>query len=195
MTDEYIAEPYPPELFPWLYPDLFPEYAEPIPDPTSEPTPDVPVLELPDPTPEPEPVVSDALPQEQPPAVSDPMEVISVGDLLDIIQSAGQAPAEELPTEELPADETPVDPGDVQAVELDAATLALLDAVKGIKTELIQISDQVAEIQLAADGKPLLTTPFEDYSVSEGLLLLLLLSLFLSACYKILRGGLQWLRS
>lgn len=91
--------------------------------------------------------------------------------------------------------ETPADSGNVPAVELDPATLALLDAVKGIKMELIQISDQVAEIQLATDGKPLLTTPFEDYSVSEGLLLFLLLSLFLSACYKILRGGLQWLRS
>ncbi len=52
----------------------------------------------------------------------------------------------------------------------------------------------MAEIQLAMD-RPLLTTPFEDYTVSEGLLLLLLLSAFLSVCCKLLRGGFQWLRS
>lgn len=192
MTYEEMMALYPPDLFPWLYdanapyPDFF---YEPVPDLAPDVTPE------PEFTPEPEPEVSDTPSQEQAPAASNPVEVISVGDLLDILQSAGQASAEELPAEELPADETTADPGDVQAVELDPATLALLDAVKGIKTELIQISDQVAEIQLASDGKPLLTTPFEDYSVSEGLLLLLLLSLFLSACYKILRGGLQWLRS
>ena len=194
MTYEEMMALYPPDLFPWLYdanapyPDFF---NEPVPDLAPDVTPEPEFT----PEPEPEPVVSDAPLSEQAPAASDPIEVISVGDLLDILQSAGQASAEELPAEELPADETTADPGDVLAVELDPATLALLDAVKGIKTELIQISDQVAEIQLASDGKPLLTTSFEDYSVSEGLLLLLLLSLFLSACYKILRGGLQWLRS
>lgn len=191
MTDEEMMALYPPDLFPWLY-----DFNAPYPDFFNEPVPDpVPDIPAPEFTPEPEPVVSDTPLLDQAPAASDPMEVISVEELLDILQSAGQAPAEELPTEELPADETPADPGDVQAVELDPATLALLDAVKGIKTELIQISDQVAELQLATDGKPLLTTPFEDYSVSEGLLLLLLLSLFLSVCYKMLRGGLQWLRS
>lgn len=192
MTYEEMMALYPPDLFPWLY-----DANAPYPDFFNEPVPDLAPDVTPEPefTPEPEPEVSDTPSQEQAPAASNPVEVISVGDLLDILQSAGQASAEELPAEELPADETTADPGDVQAVELDPATLALLDAVKGIKTELIQISDQVAEIQLASDGKPLLTTPFEDYSVSEGLLLLLLLSLFLSACYKILRGGLQWLRS
>lgn len=191
MIDEYIAETYPPELFPWLYPELFPEYAEPTaPVLEPEPTPDVPVLELlPEPTLEPVPEVTPEPVQES------ASPAITLDDLLDIIQSAGQAPAEELPGEEQPMEEPPADPGDVQAVELDPATLVLLDAVKGVKNELIQISDQVAEIQLSADDKPLLTTPFEDYSVSEGLLLLLLLSRFLSACYKILRGGLQWLRS
>lgn len=192
MTYEEMMALYPPDLFPWLY-----DANAPYPDFFNEPVPDLAPDVTPEPefTPEPEPEVSDTPSQEQAPAASNPVEVISVGDLLDILQSVGQASAEELPAEELPADETTADPGDVQAVELDPATLALLDAVKGIKTELIQISDQVAEIQLASDGKPLLTTPFEDYSVSEGLLLLLLLSLFLSACYKILRGGLQWLRS
>lgn len=192
MTYEEMMALYPPDLFPWLY-----DANAPYPDFFNEPVPDLAPDVTPEPefTPEPEPEVSDTPSQEQAPAASNPVEVISVGDLLDILQSVGQASAEELSAEELPADETTADPGDVQAVELDPATLALLDAVKGIKTELIQISDQVAEIQLASDGKPLLTTPFEDYSVSEGLLLLLLLSLFLSACYKILRGGLQWLRS
>lgn len=186
MIDENMVEQYPVELLPYLYPELYPDYWFP-PDSTADP--------VQGPASEPDPGVVDTPSPEQAPVASDPMEVISVNDLLDIIQSAGQVPAGELPAEELPADENFVDPGDTQAVELDPATLALLDAVRGIKTELIQISDQITEIQLAADSKPLLTTPFEDYSVSEGLLLLLLLSLFLSACYKILRGGLQWLRS
>ena len=42
---------------------------------------------------------------------------------------------------------------------------------------------------------PALTTPFEDYTVTEALLLFLLLSVFISACARMLRGGFSWLRS
>ena len=42
---------------------------------------------------------------------------------------------------------------------------------------------------------PALTTPFADYTVSEALLLFLLLSVFITACARMLRGGLSWLRS
>ena len=42
---------------------------------------------------------------------------------------------------------------------------------------------------------PALTTSFADYTVTEALLLLLLLSAFISACARMLRGGFSWLRS
>lgn len=48
-------------------------------------------------------------------------------------------------------------------------------------------------IQSAVDH-PMMETPFEDYTVTEGLLLLLLLSVFLAACVKMLKGGFAWLR-
>ena len=41
---------------------------------------------------------------------------------------------------------------------------------------------------------PLMTTSFRDYTVTEGLLLLLLLSAFIAACARILKGGFSWLR-
>ncbi len=39
-----------------------------------------------------------------------------------------------------------------------------------------------------------MTTSFRDYTVTEGLLLLLLLSAFIAACARILKGGFSWLR-
>lgn len=42
--------------------------------------------------------------------------------------------------------------------------------------------------------RPLMATSFEDYSVTEGLLLLLALGFVLSVCVKMLKGGFLWLR-
>lgn len=42
--------------------------------------------------------------------------------------------------------------------------------------------------------RPLLTTPFSDYTVTEGLLLLLLLCLVAQSCIRMLKGGFSWLR-
>ena len=50
------------------------------------------------------------------------------------------------------------------------------------------------EILQGVEDHPMLTTPFDDYTVTEGLLLLLLLSVFLSVCAKLLKGGFAWLR-
>ena len=41
---------------------------------------------------------------------------------------------------------------------------------------------------------PALTTSFQDYTVTEGLLLLILLAAFAAACIRILKGGFSWLR-
>ena len=43
------------------------------------------------------------------------------------------------------------------------------------------------------DPRPFLTTPFEEYTVTEGLLLTLVLCAFISAVVKILKEGFYWL--
>lgn len=68
------------------------------------------------------------------------------------------------------------------------------------------LSTQVSEMVLSALGsapeetstvelvdRPFLTTPFEDYSVTEGFLLLLLVCIFISVCARLLKGGFSWL--
>jgi len=41
---------------------------------------------------------------------------------------------------------------------------------------------------------PAMTTSFQDYTVTEGLLLLLLLGAFVAACARMLKEGFSWLR-
>ena len=41
--------------------------------------------------------------------------------------------------------------------------------------------------------RPFLTTSFEDYTVSEGLLLLILVLAVVMICVKMLKGGFYWL--
>ena len=41
--------------------------------------------------------------------------------------------------------------------------------------------------------RPFLTTNFNEYSVTEGFLLLLLLAAFVAVCFKLLKGGFYWL--
>ncbi len=177
--------------------DWYPQVPDPTPTPEPTSTPESTPTSTPEPTPTPTPEPTPTpTPTPAPVVDQDPVSpVISVDDLLELLpgEDAAPAPSEELPTEEVPTVEA-VAPYDVPAVELGADALAIIDAVRGMRNELILISDQLTEIQMTMDH-PLLTTRFEDYTVSEGLLLLLLLSAFLSACYKLLRGGFKWLRS
>jgi len=167
MTDEALNQA--PELTP--APVLTPE-PEPTPAPEPEPVPTPPpALELP--------------PDYEPD--TPPVEVISVEELLERIQAETGEPEESPPP-------VPAGPGDTVAVEIDPGTLAVLDRLSGIQRELVQVSDQVADIQLH-QIRPVLTTSFQDYTVMEGLLLLLLLVAFAAACAKILKGGFSWLRS
>lgn len=74
--------------------------------------------------------------------------------------------------------------------------LDLLDALtgeEGMTSDVDGIQEAVESIQQALDH-PLMTTSFQDYNVTEGLLLLLLLSAFIAACAKMLKGGFSWLR-
>ena len=67
--------------------------------------------------------------------------------------------------------------------------------------DLGKIEEHTKEIETGMEtvartlDHPALTTSFADYTVTEALLLLLLLSAFMSACARMLRGGFSWLRS
>ena len=74
---------------------------------------------------------------------------------------------------------------------IDTALL-LLDLYNAITGEDGMTGD-IDGIQEVMDH-PLMTTSFRDYTVTEGLLLLLLLSAFIAACARILKGGFSWLR-
>lgn len=122
------------------------------------------------------------------------MEVISVDELIDRL-TTGDGETDASPEEsQEPVEPSPSDPGDTVAVEIGPDTLATLDGLSDISQMLIQISDQLEELQLH-QARPVLTTSFEDYTVMEGLLLLLLLAAFAVVCAKILRGGFSWLKS
>lgn len=132
---------------------------------TPEPSPDP--APAPDPTPEPEP--------------ADPVSVVSVDELIDRLVQSASTEAEEAPpveeTEEpVPTEALPEpDPDPLEVVGMDK----LLTYAETIQQTL---------------DHPALTTSFQDYTVTEGLLLLILLAAFAAACVKILKGGFQWLR-
>ena len=82
------------------------------------------------------------------------------------------------------------------AIDTGLLLLDLLDALAGedgMTSDVDGIQEAVEGIQQALDH-PLMTTSFQDYNVTEGLLLLLLLSAFIAACAKMLKGGFSWLR-
>ena len=63
------------------------------------------------------------------------------------------------------------------------------EAGEGIELDPVEIVSEIQEEQL----RPFLTTEFSDYSVTEGLLLALLLFSFLSVCVRVLKEGFFWL--
>lgn len=152
----------------------------PVPDPVPDPTPP-PVLELP--------------PAEEPAA--EPVEVITVEELLERLTQEENTELE-LPTEEVEAGVTdlPVDPDPVTLI-LDQVIGKLIDMgidLGKIESHTKEIQKEVTVVAQAVDH-PAFTTSFADYTVTEALLLFLLLAAFLSACARMLRGGLLWLRS
>ena len=55
--------------------------------------------------------------------------------------------------------------------------------------ELTAVPEDAAEV----DARPFLTTDFSEYSVTEGLLLLLVLFLFIKQLFTIIRRAFSWL--
>ncbi len=145
---------------------------EPSPAPELEPLP-----ELPPPEPDPE------LPSEPEPA--NPLTVVSVDELIDRLVQSGQEEAEESPPAD--ADELPEEgdqTGDI-STEVDTGPME----IKGMD-KLLTYAETVQQTL----DHPALTTSFQDYTVTEGLLLLILLAAFAAACIRILKGGFSWLR-
>lgn len=177
MTDDILETPETSEeLFAPLDPDPGLEPA-PAPDPEPEPEPD------PAPPPELDP---------EPEASAGPVEVITVEDLLDRItggsqdeEAAGDEETEVPPQEE---EGTPAPGGDTEPLPAEGALEGPIEVV-GMDTALKRLE----ALQGVAEH-PMMETPFEDYTVTEGLLLLLLLCVFVSACVKLLKGGFAWLR-
>lgn len=66
----------------------------------------------------------------------------------------------------------------------------LLDDVLGQEeeTEFMEVVGEPVE-----QDRPFLTTPFEEYTVSEGLLLMILLLAVVMICVKMVKGGFFWL--
>lgn len=122
----------------------------------------------------------------EPSAPADPVEVITVEDLLDRLTGTDQGEAEEPPPEggEEPPPEGGSD-GLGGTVTFDGGPIEVI----GMDTVLKRLET----IQGAVDH-PAMTTPFEEYTVTEALLLLLFLSAFIAACVKMLKGGFAWLR-
>ena len=125
-----------------------------------------------EPTPDPEPEQA-------------PVEVISVGELLDRLAGEDSQEPEE-PNEE-PAEEPVevIDPGPSfqELWDTPIQVIGMDEALRHLRTIVAQ-----------TEPHPAMTTDFADYTVSEALLLLLLLSAFMAACIKMLKGGFAWLR-
>ena len=62
----------------------------------------------------------------------------------------------------------------------------------GIERRQDELMEFLTEWREATDH-PLLTTPFADYTVTEGLLLLALLLAVVKSCVRMLKGGFSWL--
>lgn len=151
---------------------------------------------------------------------SDPVVVISADDLLDRLearqaetakaaQDAAQASVRSSPMDGQTVTASMTkggelvlpDEGEVSLVVIEALLEGLIDFFTQDGTEdgtdvLTSIKDTVEEIAANVEPHSFLDTPFEDYTVVEGLLLVLVLWFaVLNPCIKMLKGGFSWLLS
>lgn len=110
------------------------------------------------------------------------------GELL----SPGTTPAME-PAELVSAEEPVTGDPSIDTALLLVDLLDALTGEEGMVRDVDGLQQTVGEIRQALD-RPLMTTSFQDYTVTEGLLLLLLLSAFVAACARMLKEGFSWLR-
>lgn len=136
------------------------------------------------PEPEPDPA-SPPEPDPEPEAPAGPVEVITVDDLLDRITSGDQSEEEtgDEETEAPPQEEegTPVPGGDT---ELPPAEGGLEGPIEVVGMDVVL--ERLETLQ-AVEDHPMMETPFEDYTVTEGLLLLIFVILLLDFFLDLLR--------
>ncbi len=156
-----------------------------IPEPSlaSDPAP------APEPAPTPEPALEPAPAPSEPETSTDSgMTVVSVDELVDRLIQSGDTSSTEEPAPDEPAPEEPAEEtgeSDIPLPVEDTGPMEILGMDK--------LLAHTETIQQTLDH-PFMTTSFRDYTVTEGLLLLILLAAFAAACVKILKGGFQWLR-
>lgn len=122
------------------------------------------------------------------PEPSDPVNVVSVDELIDRLVQNTQDEEETVESVEA-AEATPEDPGDVGVDDVVPGLIGdAVDILLGIRNGMknVESIEQVV-------NHPALTTPFQDYTVTEALLLLLLLFFFLKACMGMIRRAFSWL--
>lgn len=148
---------------------------------TPEPSPD------PAPAPEPEPIP----PALDPTPEASPVDVVSVDELIDRLVQSAQEGAESGDASEALTAEADVIPdgGDVGVDDVVPGLIGdVLDILLGIRKGM----ENVESIEHVVNH-PALTTPFQEYTVTEGLLLLLLLFFFLKVCMDMIRRAFSWL--
>lgn len=132
-----------------------------------------------------EPVESAPEPVPEPVPEPAPVEVISVGELLDRLAGEDSQEPEEPSEEQAEEPVEVIDPGPSfqELWDTPIQVIGMDEALRHLRTIVAQ-----------TEPHPAMTTDFADYTVSEALLLLLLLSAFMAACIKMLKGGFAWLR-
>lgn len=116
-------------------------------------------------------------PVSDPASAADPVQVVSVDELIERLTSAGEDETEE-PVEEEPEEPSLADQYFASALE-DASSEEVVQLLTEIKAELAP--------------HDLMNTNFADYTVTEGLLLLALVYGVISVCVRMLKGGFSWL--
>lgn len=122
-------------------------------------------------------------PSPDPAPAADPVQVVSVDELINRLTSAGEdgEAAEDETEEPTPDEPSAADQFFASALE-DTTGQDTVQLLREIKTEIQQLAPH-----------DLMTTNFSDYTVTEGLLLLALIGGVASICIKMLRRGFSWL--
>lgn len=60
--------------------------------------------------------------------------------------------------------------------------------------ELASVDEPVPETIVVVEDRPFLETSFDEYTVTEGLLLLLVVALVMAVVWNLLKEGISWLR-
>lgn len=121
-------------------------------------------------------------PVSDPTPAADPIQVISVDELVERLTSTGEEQTAET-----------VEAGEEESVEPSLSdqyfTLMLQDTTN---QELLAEARAIRQ-EIQQQVHPAMTTPFSEYTVTESLLLLVLIGGVVSICFKMLRRAFSWL--